>query len=190
MNDHTRGRVFAPCRGAWWAYAIRPYPGTRPNTSTGRKAPTPIGKWPGTRRGARPFFACTSAGAPGGRMQYAPTRVPAPTNQQAARPPTPIGRVPEGVLGLFLRVRVPGRLEGVFDTPLPGYPHQRLNKPTGRKAPTPKHLNKPTGPQAPTNQRFTGPCGPPLRYDHIAIFPLISFSTPPKSVLSLWQIFT
>ena len=32
--------------------------------------------------------------------------------------------------------------------------------------------------------------GPPLRYDHIAIFPLISFSTPPKSTLSLWQIFT
>ena len=32
--------------------------------------------------------------------------------------------------------------------------------------------------------------GSPLRYDHIAIFPLISFSTPPKSALSLWQIFT
>ena len=26
MNDHTRGRAFAPCRGAWRAYAFAPLP--------------------------------------------------------------------------------------------------------------------------------------------------------------------
>ena len=26
MNDHTRGRVFAPCRGAWGAYAFASLP--------------------------------------------------------------------------------------------------------------------------------------------------------------------
>ena len=26
MNDHTRGRAFAPCRGAWRTYAFAPLP--------------------------------------------------------------------------------------------------------------------------------------------------------------------
>ena len=65
------GYVYSPRIGApGGAYSIRPYTGTIIRA---------IGPPRGTvirARGARPV----------GRMQYAPTRVPAPTNQRAAGP--------------------------------------------------------------------------------------------------------
>ena len=107
------GDVYSPPMVApGGAYSIRPYTGTRtnkptihrasgPNISTpqraarpqqtnnspGRRPPTPIGKWPGTRRGVRPFFACTSVRAPGGRMLLRPY----PTGRRAFQYPAKLG---------------------------------------------------------------------------------------------------
>ena len=161
------------------------------------------------------------AGAPEGRIRYAPTRVRSfgPSARPVVRSFGPVGPARWGVCDTPLH-----RVRSFAPTP------KRINKPTGRRPPTPKRINNSPGrlrtapagagklagyPKGP-NARTTagGPSstrpnlagvpdapglflrvrmchfGPPLRYDHIAIFPLISFSTPPKSTLSLWQIFT
>ena len=105
-------------------------------------------------------------GRPVGRIQYAPTRVPtiqrgaapqqtnkgaAPNTSTGRKVPTPIGRVPEGVSGLFLRVRVPGRPGGVcFCAPTLPAGGPSSTRPNLAGVPdAPQHLNKPTGPQGP-----------------------------------------
>ena len=141
-----------------------------PNHSPGRN--------PGVQRYTRPKRA------PGPEWMYRPARI------RPHRVPGPPRVSP------WAMIRRPYRAHG--------YP--------GRPDGPPQQTNGPQGPNKPTIQR--GVCGrrrswpgirrgarpflrvrichfgPPLRYDHIAIFPLISFSSPPKSVLSLWQIFT
>ena len=172
-------RVPGPPRVSPWAM-IRRLQGARVPAPTNQRASGP---------------ECTYPGRAVGPVDHSPGRNPGRRNPGAYRIRPPNG--PHGPEWMNAQGRVfatdGGARWGVCNTPLHGYPDapaptpKRINNSSGRRPPTPKHLNKPTGRRP---QQFTGPCGPPLQYDHIAISPLISFSTPPKSVLSLWKIFT
>ena len=126
MNDHTRGRVFAPCRGARWGVCNTPLhgydhsgPRTRLNISTGPQAPTsqrPIGANARTRPAQG--FALGYDPAP---LQGA--RVPAPTNQTGPR--ARMGRT-RPAQGFAL---------GYDSAPLQG---ARVPAPTNQRAPGPE----------------------------------------------------
>ena len=108
---NARGRVFAPCRGARWGVFNTPLHGN-----------------PRARMDERPGTCIRPVpGRPVGRIQYAPTRVPASTSQQ--------GRRPQHLNAPSGRMHVPGppRVSPWAMIRRP-YTGTRTNKPTGLRA--------------------------------------------------------